>query len=309
MKVEVKGNNEEVKIKKYEGEGIIVGEAVSTDKQIRFYLNETTFISATKEQDSDNEEKIVVDLADNEEKYVRRIMFEDMKNKNKEERKKDGKKVIIGVLALGLVLISCFGIKEPSNFLLRSIFHTFSIFLYFLIIIGIFEYMMIPSSARSKHSAEHKIVNFITKNSRLPQNMQEIKKSSRFSSGCDSAEKEEIWVKAFIACVFADLYASCGFVIIYLFFYNIEPIGEKTLLIIYALMYLAMAFINIKMILKGYYKRTISILMKGMNYFLQCFNTTNKVEETDILLAFYAAKYWVKRVYPEYYTDNDLTYH
>lgn len=308
MKVEVKGNNEEVKIKKYEGEGIIVGEAVSTDKQIRFYLNETTFISATKEQDSDNEEKIVVDLADNEEKYFRSISADAKADKG--QLKKDIRKTLIGIGVLIVVLVSCFTINiEPSNFLLRIILQTFSIFLYFLISVGMFEYMMIPSSARSKHSAEHKIVNFIMKNSRLPQNMKEIKKSSRFTVGCDSIEKEEVWVKAFVACIFADLYVSCSFIIIYLIFPNIELVSEKILLIAYLITYLVIAFINIRMILKGNYKKIINILMKGMNYFLQCFNTTNKVEETDILLAFYAAKYWVKRVYPEYYTDNDLTYH
>lgn len=42
-----------------------------------------------------------------------------------------------------------------------------------------------------------------------------------------------------------------------------------------------------------------------LNYIVQCANTTKNVKDKDLVLAYYAAKYWLKVVYPEFYSEDN----
>lgn len=56
---------------------------------------------------------------------------------------------------------------------------------------------------KSKHSAEHMMVNFLEINKRLPKNIEEVKKYSRFSSECGSRKLIEGIVEELIRSIIA----------------------------------------------------------------------------------------------------------
>jgi hypothetical protein len=49
----------------------------------------------------------------------------------------------------------------------------------------------------------------------------------------------------------------------------------------------------------------IKPIQKVLNIIVQCSNTTKKVDDNDIIMAYCAAREWLKIVYPEFYNEEE----
>ena len=145
------------------------------------------------------------------------------------------------------------------------------------------------------------MANFLENHNRLPQNLAEIKKSSRFSKNCGSRKKVKWIAENFISRTIAGIILI---VATYVFYFLSEKfaIYLLILIIIYTLTLILTNFIVTK-------SKKIQILTKPLESLLasitQCSNTTKNVDEIDIVLAYMAAKEWLELVYPEFYNEKD----
>ena len=286
------------KVKDEGKHGITVLKAISTENEIRFYLNDTQYIKAT-----DGGDGIIVEWDEEIQKKdikKKKSLLEDVKNNKKDYLLILAMSVLFLVLDI-LIQIAINGLME--NVIISSFWFSFSLPMYILIMIGFLEYKKTPLSLKSKHSAEHMIVNFLEKNSRLPKNFQEIKSASRFSKYCgnrfEAIELVHIVMRDVIS---VSLSIFIETLIVKIFFQDIEDVNVVLLIVVFVIISYGVHFANFKLVEKGRYK----LIIQGLNYFLQCFKTTRKVNDKDILLAFYAAKFWMLIVYPEFYTDSKL---
>lgn len=192
------------------------------------------------------------------------------------------------------------------TYVTNNVFKVLLLFIFFLLIIQIIVIVMLEKetidySLKSKHAAEHKMANFIKYNKRLPKNMEEIKRTSRFSLYCGSRASFYRIVEDFIKNMFVIIITiatknwvqyMCGYIIVY-------PI-------IYLVYFLIIRVIFDKKIEENHvYKNIVEATSILLGYILQCVNTTSKVEDKDIFLAYSVAKIWMQIVYPEYYNPND----
>ncbi len=287
---------------KDEGEHkITVLEAGSTENEIRFYLNDTQYIKAT-----DGGDKVIVELDEIHAKDIKKkeSFIDDIKN---------NKKDFLFALALTVICFIAVCLTQLAigilinNSIISSLWFTLSFPVIAVIVLGFLEYKGTTFSQKSKHSAEHMMVNFLEKNSRLPKNFQEIKSASRFSKDCGSRFMTIELTQSTIANVFSVLFSIVIEVtIITIIFHDLENVNDVLLIVMSIIIFYTVFFISLKLAKKGKFNFIINPIQRGLNYFLQCCNTTKKVKEKDILLAFYAAKVWVSIVYPEFYTDNEL---
>lgn len=166
-------------------------------------------------------------------------------------------------------------------------------------IIGVIliEIGMTNRETRSKHSAEHMMCNFLNTNRRLPTSMEEIKKASRFTDYCGTRRIAITLVDGSIRNIIA-ITLTC---IISLLLKNIIPNNIMDTIIIF-LVYMPTFFLTEK-------SKIISILVnvttvpikRALNRFLQHCNTSKNVKNDDIIIAYLAARQWMKLVYPEFY--------
>lgn len=233
---------------------IIVYKADSTEQEIRFFVNENQFVKATEEGDY-----IVVETGINSETDSKKSFVEFV------EIVKEHKKIF--AIVLFCLILFCLVHLLIASFVPMIALISFGILLpiFTILEIGILEYGRTTFLERSKHSAEHMMINFLEANLRLPKNIQEIKSVSRFSKSCGSRFITVDLVKNTIPYIISLLEALICTVILS----QIEN------------------FIN-----------------QGLNYSFQCCNTTKKVRQEDIIVAFYAAKHWLKIVYPEFFSDD-----
>lgn len=287
---------------KDEGEHkITVLEAESTENDIRFYLNDTHYIKAT-----DGGDKVIVEWDEiqtkNSEKKI--SLLEDIKNNKKSFLFALATAILFFVVVCSIQIAIGVLIK---NAILSCLWFVFSFPMFVVLLIGFLEYKGTSLSQKSKHSAEHMMVNFLEQNSRLPKNFQEIKSTSRFSKKCGSRFKTIELTQSVIAdfiSVFLSIIIETA--IITIIFHNLENVNEVLLIVMSITIFYVVFFINLKLAKSGKYNFIINPIQQGLNYFLQCCNTTRKVKDMDILLAFYAAKVWMGIVYPEFYTDSEL---
>lgn len=141
------------------------------------------------------------------------------------------------------------------------------------------------------------MVNFIEKNKRLPKNMQEVMKAPRFHKSCGCRKEVRCYIEDLVQGIFTSVIAI-----------NIgEYIAKnsKNEIIITIAIYIVTGFI-IGVLMKKYYKLEFIIepMQNVFSYILQNFRTTRKVKEIDIILAYYAAREWMKIVYPEFYNEE-----
>ena len=280
---------------------ITVLKAASTENEIRFYFNDTQYIKATDGGDNVIVEWDEIQVKDTENK---KSFIEDIKN-----NKKDclfALTLTVLCLIVGCSIQLAIGILI-KNSIVSSLCFTLSAPICAVIVLGFLEYKGTTFSLKSKHSAEHMMVNFLEKNSRLPKNFQEIKSVSRFSKDCGSRFLTIELTRGTIANVITVLLSTIVEVaIITVIFHDLENVNTVLLIVMSIIIYYAVLFISFKLAKNGKYNFIINPIQQGLNYFLQCCNTTKKVKDKDILLAFYAAKVWVSIVYPEFYTDNEL---
>ena len=79
---------------------------------------------------------------------------------------------------------------------------------------------MVSKVIKSKHSAEHMMLNFLEANKRLPKNIEEIKSASRFSNKCGSRKKVEGVVQDFVISILSLVIAVFADIILRLFIEN-----------------------------------------------------------------------------------------
>lgn len=277
---------------------LVVFYAASLQNEIRFYINDDLYFSAI---DTDEGCLIMLDEEIDEEEENE----EDTSKINISMIIKFLKKFIkrfslyVGVLILffiGALYLS----KILNNILFFLIFLNIIIFVVNITFIVIAESHEVTPEIKSKHSAEHMMVNFLETNKRLPRNFEEVKKSSRFSSDCGSIE--------LIEGVSEELVQNIVAIVITGFINSIVSRSSSsftTIVITFLLIYYFVKFIVGKLIELGAFNFIIKPIKKVLNNIVQCFNTTSKVKDNDIMLAYCAAKEWLQVAYPEFYDKND----
>lgn len=276
---------------------LAVYHACSLEDEIRFYLNETQYISAIEK----GEEDIIVGL------------MEETDAKKEKQKLKLKKADYFKLFAIFFVMVIVIGAITIASLLIGAYFNSMfmylvtlniMMFLFDIIRLLIMEAKTTPPCLKSKHSAEHMMVNFLEKNRRLPKSIKEVRTVSRFCIGCGSEKLIKGITEEFISKMFATLIAAISS-IIYLGFMNNEIIG----CIIFICVYLGV-IILIQLLLKKWNKLNFLIrpVKKALTIIAQYSNTTKKVEENDIYMAYLAAKEWIKLVYPEYYDKTEDTF-
>lgn len=279
-------------------EELLVYHASSLEDEIRFYLNQTQYIVAKdnkdgicsvifkeEEQELQNEKQNTEGILD----YINRNIF------------------ISFVFSLIIAFILCIVLFTPLiDMFFLLLVNSIHYLLINILFVATHEYMFTSQSLKSKHSAEHMIVNFLEQNKRLPKNLKEFQESSRFSTDCGSRKKIREFIGNFIQSIFA---AILSIVLSILYF----KITKTDLLsyTVFAVTYFVI-FYGIGIFIHKYHKLNFIIcpIENSLNYIIQCANTTKKVKDTDLRLAYQAAKYWLQIVYPEFYDktedDNDI---
>lgn len=220
-------------------------------------------------------------------------------------KKKFKKFIKIFSINLGIVILGLAGL-----FYLCNLINNFFLFLIiinivpFIIVIAnvvILEAVETSPALRSKHSAEHMMVNFLQINKRLPKNIEEVKKSSRFSTECGSRELIKGIAEDFVRSIIAIIFTAIAYGIISHFSSN-----SVIIFICFLSNYYTLRFIVGKLITKyGILNFAIKPLNKVLTNIIQCVNTTANVKDKDIAMAYYVSKAWLQIVYPEFYNGND----
>ncbi len=276
-------------------ENLIVFHAESLEDEIRFYFNNTQYVSARYNYNgtcSINYEEEKIEVNERKSKITLSIIKENWKD------------FLMSILLSSIIVIS---ISITLVILAIAINNTL---IYFLLINFIFsslkvivvirQYKNTPPALKSKHSAEHMMVNFLDKNKRLPQNMSEIKSTTRFNDNCGSGKMTLEYARDFVHNTVTAVLA----IIIGNFITQNWKNGLH--LYIFIVIYIAIGSI-VEVLIRKYNKLYFIIkpMQKLLSNIIQYSNTTKKVEDNDIILAFCAAKEWLKIVYPEFYNDKD----
>lgn len=253
----------------------VVYRARSFENEIRFYINFTQYFSAVEIKHG-----ALISLG------------EDKDNEHNEKSKFDIFHIINMISSL---LIACGTLYLINNFWVNMIVINIAFFINNIVLHLIRQLIASPEIKR-KHSAEHMMINFIENNKRLPRNINEVKKSSRFSKKCSSTELVEINAKILIPLTVSA---------IILYFFSDSIIGIIIYMLIYLLLMLATKKIIIIDKLVSY---IIYPIVNILTIIIQCANTTKRVKDEDIILAYSVAEAWLKVVYPQFYDENDKSF-
>ena len=291
-------NNITTIFKSNDPEKLVIFHAASLQDQIRFYLNDTQYIAAV---DCEEGYQIIVGEEVQEKEEIKKSTISIIRENLNQFIKLFS--LCIGIFALGILLLF-YLITIIDNILVYVVIMHIVYLIINVVIVVILESKETAPSLKSKHSAEHMMVNFLEINRRLPKNIEEVKKCSRFTPECGSQDLVEKIAANFIKCVFASIFS---FIIseIVLCFYDNAIVNE----IVFLLAYYPLSFVLGKLIKK--YKKIefiIRPMKKVLTYIAQCANTTNKVKDRDIILAYSVASPWVQVVYPEFYNQDADVY-
>jgi predicted signal transduction protein with EAL and GGDEF domain len=270
---------------------LIVYQATSLKNQIRFYVNKTQFFSATECAGG-----CLVQFGDENDDNSKISIIEELK-----------RFMIFFFMGIGM-FASCIALIMYLSEILQNlpliIFTEIVIFFIgTLLNIVICEAMATPFCLKSKHAAEHMMVNFLESNKRLPKNMEELKKCSRFAPGCSSRELIEGIPVEFTRSMIGIIAATIIGGIVELLFHT--SIVATTIIVTYLLV----RFVAGKAITKAHKFKCIIIPMRRvLTHIAQYANTTRKVKDEDLILAYYVARKWLQAVYPEYYDEKNDTF-
>ena len=191
--------------------------------------------------------------------------------------------------------------KIIDNILVFLIIINIIYFIINIVNVVIMETMETAPAVKSKHSAEHMMVNFLEINKRLPKSIEEVKKSSRFSPKCGSRELIKGIAEELIRSIVATIFTVIVSVIVSHFSSN-----TVTNVIVFLSTYFLAKFVVGKAITKyGALSFIVKPIKKVLTNIAQCANTTSKVKDRDIILAYSVAKPWLQVVYPEFYNENE----
>ncbi len=275
-------------------EKLVVFHAASLQNEIRFYLNDTQYLTAVeceegcsirleeeREEEGDKKSKISI-IKENLREFIK--LFS----------------IIIGISILGFIGVLYLS-KRIDSILVYLIIMNIIYFVINIVNVVIMETMETAPAIKSKHSAEHMMVNFLEINKRLPKNIEEVKKSSRFSPECGSRELIKGIAEELIRSIVATIFTVIVSIIVSHFSSN-----SVTNVIVFLSTYFLTKFVVGKAITKyGALNFIIKPIKKVLTNIAQCANTTSKVKDRDIILAYSVAKPWLQVVYPEFYNENE----
>lgn len=278
--------------------------ASSLENEIRFYLNDSQYIVARDNNDGTCsircEEKAEIKNREYNEESIFAIVKKNFNDK-------DFRKFLVLTFIIALAITSLITLVlillaiAIKNTLVYILFMNFSFFLIQIILVMINEYIDTSHSLRSKHSAEHMMANFLEKNKRLPRNMEEIRATSRFCTDCGSRKKIRDAVEEFTATILATIIWIIIMSFINQVCKNIMIKGILCVVIFIVIYYGVWRLIS----QHKKFKFITNPIENIFNNIVQCSNTTRKVKDSDIELAYYAAKYWLQIVYPQFYSEKD----
>lgn len=282
-------------IKSNDPEKLVVFHAASLQNEIRFYLNDTQYLAAVE-----GEEACTIRLEEEKEEEDNKKSKISVIRENLKEFLKLFS-IIWGISILGFIGLFYLG-KIIDNILVFLIIMNIIYFIINIVNVVIMETMETDPKVKSKHSAEHMMVNFLEINKRLPKSIEEVKKSSRFSPECGSRElikgiAEEL-IRSIVATIFTTVIVS---VVVSHFSSN-----SATYVIVFFATYFLVNFVVGKAITKyGALSFIVKPIKKVLTNIAQCANTTSKVKDRDIILAYSVARLWLQVVYPEFYNENE----
>lgn len=266
------------------------------EDQIRFYLNDTQYIVATEHKSG-----CKVSLGDTK--------YDEEEKNNHSILKSVGEKLKVLALTIGLYVGWCIVLWNLCKNINNTLVSVLIINMSFLIIGGvnavILGFTSVPQCIKYKHSAEHMIANFLENNGRLPKNLDELKRSSRFAPNCGSRELTNGIAEEFVRGSFSAI-ISFFLSIIVGFIYSGNEVTAMTFIIGYFLI----RFIIGKLIKNGKISYIISPIKKVLTNITQLGNTTSRknVKDNDLFLAYASAELWMKIVYPEFYNEEELIF-
>lgn len=272
-----------------------VGEAASLIDQIWFYINNTQYFAAIE-----NQEGCEVILGEEKEEECNK------KSKNSISREILKEFIKFCSVTLGILLLGSIGVVDASRIINNILALIFNMnIIYFITNIAsvvILETMTTDPSLKSKHSAEHMMANFLEINKRLPKNIEKVKKTSRFTKECGSRELIEGYAEELIRGIVSIIFTMSVRSIIVSNFSAMFLTNGTVLLGTYYLV----RFVVGKVITKY---EALNFIIEPMENVLtnivQCANTTSKVKDRDIILAYCVAKRWLKEAYPEFYDEKE----
>lgn len=275
-------------------EELVVFRAASLQNEIRFYLNDTLYLAAVECEDG-----FAIKLEEEKTEECSKKSRISMIRENFKDFIKFFS-ISLGISILGFIAV--FHLSKIINSILAFlIIMNIIYFIINIVNIVIMETMKTSPAIKSKHSAEHMMVNFLEINKRLPKNIEEVKKYSRFSSECGSRELIEGIAEKLIRSIIATVLTIIVSIIVSHFSSNF-----LTNTIAFLSTYYLVKFVVGKAITKyGALNFIIKPIKKVLTNIVQCANTTSKVKDKDIILAYYAAKPWLQVVYPEFYDENE----
>ena len=281
-------------IKSNDPEKLVVFHAASLQNEIRFYLNDTQYFAAVEGEEGRTirleEEKEEEDNKKSKISVIRENLKEFLKLFS----------IIGGISILGFIGVFYLG-KIIDNILVFLIIMNIIYFIINIVNVVIMETMETAPKVKSKHSAEHMMVNFLEINKRLPKSIEEVKKSSRFSPECGSRELIKGIAEELIQSIVATIFTVIVSVVVSHFSSN-----SATYVIVFLATYFLVKFVVGKAITKySALSFIVKTIKKVLTNIAQCANTTSKVKDRDIILAYSVARPWLQVVYPEFYNENE----
>lgn len=275
-------------------EKLVVFHATSLQNEIRFYLNDMQYLTAVE-----CEEGYTISLEEEKaEEGNKKSKISIIRENLRELIKLFSIIMVISILGfIGLFYLS----KIIDNILIFLIIMNIIYFVIAIVNVVIIETMDTDPAIKSKHSAEHMMVNFLEINKRLPKNIEEAKKSSRFSQKCGSREIIKGIAEELIQSIVTTIFTVIVSIIVSHFSSN-----SLTNAIVFLSTYYLVKFVVGKAITKyGALNFIIKLIKKVLTNIAQYTNTTSKVKDRDIILAYSVAKSWLQVVYPEFYNENE----
>ena len=284
-------------IKSNDPEKLVVFHAASLQNEIRFYLNDTQYLVAVE-----CEEGCTIRLEEEKEEEDNKKSKISVIRENLKEFLKLFS-IIFGISILGFIGVFYLS-KIIDNILVFLIIMNIIYFIINILNVVIMETMETAPKVKSKHSAEHMMVNFLETYKRLPKSIEEIKKSSRFSPECGSRELIEGIAEELIRSIVATIFTVIVSVVVSHFSSNSAT--SATYAIMFLATYFLVKFVVWKAITKyGALNFIVKTIKKVLTNIVQCANTTSKVKDKDIILAYSVARPWLQVVYPEFYNENE----
>ena len=270
-------------------ESTLLANAASTEDQIRFYLYYTNkYFSAIE-----FENKILItEGTDN-------TMFHNTSSQQSPTLK------IINIFSYLISLgIGFINFKYFKN-IISSIFIMNLLYLLIGMLFLIFyETCHVSNRVKSKHAAEHMLVNYINLNQKLPESMKEIHMYSRFSPHCGSRYLVKDISENFVG-------NTICFILSFIFSTLLKPQTNTEL---FSITFFLLTYWGFKIGIISNIKRDhfLYVLVNPfqilLSYIIQCINTTSQVKTKDIVLAYMAAEYWIKNAYPHLYNQETSRY-